>query len=181
MNNKKQKGVIFLSKNRLAIQIFFGLLIFVIVSLFELSLWWLVLFGTLTGILFGKVFCRWMCPVGIIMELIIKITPNDSFRNIYQYHKIGCPIAWITGLLNKFSLYKIQIDTNTCTNCGLCDKACYMPSLEKQRFSLHLTKKENPGLNYSCSKCMKCVEYCPNGSLTYKPDFKLKYKTMFNK
>ena len=169
MINNKQKSITFLAKNRLPIQIFFGLAVFVIISLYELSLWWLVAFGTLTGIIFGKVFWRWMCPVGIVMEFIIKITPDDSFKNIYQYHKVGCPIAWISGLLNKISFFKIQLDTNTCTNCGLCDKACYMPSLDKQKFSLYLTKKEDPALNFSCSKCMKCVEQCPNGSLSFKP------------
>jgi NAD-dependent dihydropyrimidine dehydrogenase PreA subunit len=26
----------------------------------------------------------------------------------------------------------------------------------------------NPGDSYTCSKCLKCVEVCPNGSLTFK-------------
>ena len=130
--------------------------------------------GSAIGIIWGKVFCRWMCPMGIMMELIMKISPNESFRGMYQYHKIGCPIAWISGLLNKVSFYKIQLNTETCKSCGLCDKACYMPTIEKEKFSLYITNKVNPAVNFSCSKCLQCVAACPNGSLSYKTASSLK-------
>jgi polyferredoxin len=141
----------------------------VVISYYHISLWWLLAAGTLLGIIWGKVFCRWMCPIGIMMEFIMKMGADDSLRNMYQYHKAGCPIAWISGLLNKISLFKITVDPDTCKNCGLCDKACYMPSIDQQKFSLYKPNRKNPALNYSCSKCLKCVENCPNGSLTFKP------------
>lgn len=139
------------------------------ISHFQVSLWWILGIGSLAGIIWGKVFCRWMCPMGIMMEFMMKMSPNDSLRNMYQYHKLGCPIAWISGLLNKVSLFKITLNEDTCKSCGLCDKACYMPSIDKQKFSLYKTEKANPAIQFSCSKCLKCVEQCPNGSLSYKP------------
>ena len=160
-----------LSSKRRVIQIVLGLATNVLVSYFQFSLWWVIGFGSLIGIIWGKVFCRWMCPIGIVMELMIKISPDDSLKNMYQYHKIGCPIAWISGWLNKFSFYKIQLNAETCTSCGKCDKACYMPSLDNQKFSLYKPKKVNPAENFSCSKCLSCVTSCPNGSLRFKPGF----------
>jgi len=168
-NNNRNTIIKILSDKRWIIQLILGIITYTLVSVFQLSLWWLLAFGTLTGIIWGKVFCRWICPIGIVMELIMKISPNDSLKNMYQYHKIGCPIAWISGWLNKFSLYKINLNIDTCSSCGLCDKACYLTTINKQKFSLYKPQKTNPAENFSCSKCLKCVEQCPNGSLSFKP------------
>lgn len=166
--SKKQKAVTFLADNRKIIQVLFGVSIYLAISYFHLSIWWVAGFGSAIGIVWGKVFCRWMCPMGIMMEFMMKLSPNDSLRNMYQYHKIGCPIAWLSGLLNKVSFYKIQLNKDSCKDCGLCDKACYMPSLDKQKFSLHKPGMTNPSENFSCSKCLQCVTECPNGSLSFR-------------
>ncbi len=131
MSRRKKSVAAIFSKHRLPIQIVMGVLTYAIISFLNISLWWVVAFGSFIGIVWGKVFCRWMCPMGIMMEMMMKLSPDDSFKNMYQYHKIGCPIAWISGWLNKVSLYKIDVNYDTCKNCGLCDKACYMPSLDK--------------------------------------------------
>jgi hypothetical protein len=80
------------------------------------------------------------------MELMMGMGgKNSSFIQIYQYHKLGCPIAWISGALNRFSLFRITLNKDTCLSCGKCDTACYMPVLEKKRFSLYKTSFEKPG------------------------------------
>ena len=171
MNKRKGKDKLIgmLAKNRPYIQIGFGIVIYMIVSFYQISLWWVVGFGSVIGIIWGKVFCRWMCPIGIMMEFMMKISPDDSLKNMYQYHKIGCPIAWISGFLNKVSFYRIRVNHDTCKDCGLCDDVCYMPAIENQKFSLYKPGMVNPGDDYSCSKCLLCVAKCPNGSLSYKP------------
>ncbi len=158
------------SKKRTYIHIALGIITYYLISYFHISLWWVVGVGSATGIIFGKIFCRWVCPLGIMMEFMMKMNPNDSLKNMYQYHKLGCPIAWISGLLNKISLFKIKLNHNTCKSCGACDKACYMPTIDSERFSLYKKDKTNPATAYSCSKCLKCVSACPNGSLTFKVD-----------
>ncbi|MDA3894119.1 MAG: 4Fe-4S binding protein [Salinivirgaceae bacterium] len=165
---KKPTFIKHLAKKRALIQAIVGISLYLIINYFNISLWWVLGFGSAIGIIWGKVFCRWMCPLGIMMELLMKISPNDALKGMYQYHKIGCPIAWISGLLNKVSFYKIQFNADTCKNCGICDSACYMPTLDKQKFSLYKPNMVNPAENYSCSKCLQCVAECPNGSLTYK-------------
>ncbi len=161
----------FLSENRIYILIVLGIMSYLLISRFQISLWWVFGFGSFLGIVWGKVFCRWICPIGLMMELMMKLSPDDAFKNMYQYHKIGCPIAWISGFLNKISFYKIQLNTESCKNCGLCDDACYMPKIDNQKFSLYQPEKINLAENYSCSKCLGCVAVCPNESLSYKPSF----------
>ena len=158
-----KKGIV---SNRRWIQAFIGGLLLVLVIYFKVSLLYILILGVLAGIVFGKVFCRWMCPLGFIMELMLGSDSNEKNQQLYNYHKLGCPIAWISGFLNRFSLFKIKRDASKCTDCGICDKTCYISSLNKD-YSIYKDSKKNPALNYSCSKCLACVDKCPTKSLKY--------------
>jgi polyferredoxin len=145
-----------------------GVSLYLAVSYYHVSLWWILLSGVLLGAVFGKVFCRWVCPMGLTMELLMNMSPGGKIRQMYQYHKIGCPIAWISGWLNKISVFKIKLNAETCKTCGRCDKQCYIVAMEPAKYSLYRLYLEKPGTSYTCSKCLQCVASCPNGSLTYK-------------
>jgi polyferredoxin len=145
-----------------------GVLLYIAISQYHISLWYVLLAGVILGVVFGKVFCRWICPMGLIMEIMMSMSPDGKIRQMYQYHKIGCPIAWISGWLNKFSIFRIKLNAETCKNCGICDTQCYIVAMEPAKFSLYKPKMTTPGESYTCSKCLKCVASCPNGSLTYK-------------
>ena len=157
----------FVSKRVLILSVI-GVFVYVLVSLFHISLWYILLFGIITGVIFGKVFCRWGCPMGLIMELIMSLNKDGKLKSMYMYHKMGCPIAWISGWLNRYSFFKIKLNADSCKNCGMCDKECYIVAMEPVKYSLYKTKMSNPGDSYTCSKCLKCVISCPNGSLKYK-------------
>ena len=123
--------------------------------------------GIILGALLGKVFCKWMCPIGLMMEFMTKNMSSEQTKvQMYNYYKLGCPVAWIQGFLNKFSLFKIRRNKSTCTSCGLCDKACYISSINPE-MSLYKTDKKDSSTAYSCSKCMACVTACPNNSLDF--------------
>ena len=158
----------FIINHRKKFHILFGITLYVGISYFKIPLSQVLILGAFIGIIFGKVFCRWMCPIGIFMEFMMSMNPNENFKSMYQYHKLGCPIAWIGGFLNKFSIFKINHKKDTCTNCGVCDTSCYLAKLEPQKFSLYKPGFSKPGDDYKCSKCLACVEKCPNGSLDFK-------------
>jgi polyferredoxin len=156
-----------ISKRRI-IQALIGGLLIVLYFYFKVPLTYILVVGVLSGVIFGKVFCRWMCPLGFIMELMLgSIDSGSKQLQLYNYHKFGCPIAWISGFLNRFSLFKIKRDTKLCIDCGICDKECYIATLN-QKFSLYKKDKKNPAQHYSCSKCLSCVDKCPTKSLRYK-------------
>lgn len=145
-----------------------GVSLYLAVSFYQISLWFVLLAGVILGVVFGKVFCRWVCPMGLIMELLMSMSPDGKIRQMYQYHKLGCPIAWISGLLNKVSFFKIKFNSESCSSCGICDKKCYIVSMEPSKFSLYKPSKELPATSYACSKCLECVVACPNDSLKYR-------------
>jgi polyferredoxin len=160
----------FLADRRRWIQGIVALAVYAAMSFLGISIWWILGTGILTGVIFGKVFCRWACPIGFMMEIVTGLGGvNGKFQGMYQYHKLGCPIAWVSGALNKFSLFRVHIDESSCSKCGLCDKACYLSTLEPAQFSLFRKNKERPADAYACSKCLACVSACPTGSLSYTP------------
>lgn len=145
-----------------------GVLTYIAVSKYHISLWYILLAGVALGVIFGKVFCRWVCPMGLMMEILMSFAGDGKIRQMYQYHKMGCPIAWISGVLNRYSIFKIKLQSESCKTCGLCDKQCYIVAMEPKKYSLYKPAFDRPGQSYTCSKCLKCVASCPNGSLTYK-------------
>lgn len=155
-------------RNRRVIQALAAAIVYYVVFVLGFSLLYTVLIAGALGIVFGKTFCRWMCPMGALMELMTKGLSGDAKKQqLYNYHKLGCPIAWIQGLLNRFSFFKIKREADSCTDCGLCDKACYIATLNKE-FSLHKPNKQDPSTAYNCSKCLSCVDDCPTGALAVK-------------
>ena len=95
---------------RFAILAVSGATIYYVLTQYHISLWWLLLAGVISGLIFGKVFCRWVCPMGLIMEIMMSMNKDGKIKQMYQYHKLGCPIAWFSGWLNKFSLFKIKLN-----------------------------------------------------------------------
>jgi len=158
----------FLVNSRIIILSVLGVSLYLAISEYHISLWYILAAGTIMGVIFGKVFCRWVCPMGLIMEMLMGLSPDGKIRQMYQYHKVGCPIAWISGFLNKYSIFRIKLNEDTCKNCGICDKKCYIVAMEPTKYSLYKPLLEKPGSSYTCSKCLECVASCPNGSLTYK-------------
>lgn len=154
-----------INKRRI-VQALFAIAIYAAISRGYLPLLYVIAGGATLGLIFGKVFCRWMCPVGFIIELMFKLRGNDAQR-MYNYHKLGCPIAWVSGLLNRSSLFTIEHDAKSCIDCGICDKTCYITSLN-ENYSLFKFGKKSPVDAFSCSRCLDCVAACPKGSLSYR-------------
>ncbi len=151
---------------RSAVQAFFAALVYFVVVYYPSGLWYVFLGAIVLGAVFGKIFCKWMCPVGLIKSLLSRNMSEDQAKlHMYNYYKVGCPISWVQGLLNKVSLFKIRKD-ETCTECGLCDKVCYISTFDKEK-SIYHSNKERAQEAFNCSKCLACVEACPKNSLKF--------------
>ena len=131
----------------------------------HINLLYIMIAGSIMGLFGGKLFCRWFCPMGLIMEKMMPSDAGGKAAHLYQYYKLGCPIAWASGLANRISLFRISRDRQTCVDCGACDRACYIASLKPEQ-SLYRADAHDASRTYNCSKCLACVQACPKKSLS---------------
>ncbi len=86
-----------------------------------------ILLGTLAGCMFiPRFFCKLLCPSGAIY-----------------------------GLLNKVSLYHLNVDKEQCVRCGKCAKICPM--------DVDPTKTPN---SCECIRCGNCASQCPTKAIS---------------
>lgn len=86
--------------------------------------------------------------------LILAVILVSSMVIYRPFCKYICPLGALYSLFNKVSFLKIHVDSENCTSCGLCRKACDM--------GVDVTK--NPD-SAECIRCGKCVSACPRNVL----------------
>jgi len=124
-----------------------------------------ILFGTLCG---GTVFLvRFIDPYSVFsralsmsafgLGFLLCLTVLVFFKKRFFCLNI-CPVGAVLGVISRFSLFKMHIDTNLCKMCGLCAKSCPMGSIDFKNKTID---------NETCIKCFKCLSDCPHGALYY--------------
>ena len=78
------------------------------------------------------------------------------------YCNTVCPVGTLLGFFSKFSIFKIIIDPETCTSCGLCDRVCKASCMNFAE----------PEVDFSrCVACFNCLKVCPASAVKYKVSF----------
>lgn len=118
-------------------------------------------------------FCKWICPAGTLEGGFPLLLKNESLRSVAGFlfgwktailiviliasvfiHrffcKYLCPLGAFYALFNKFSLYRLNVDKEKCTDCKKCESICPM--------NVEITKNINSA---ECIRCGKCKAACP--------------------
>jgi len=157
-----------------------------------------LLFGSITvlGLLdpysnFGRIFSDLFRPVylagnNMLSELLIKMkiysmSPED-FSHVHLatllypifilaliiwlavkwgrlYCNSVCPVGTFLGLLSGFSLFKINIDKQSCTKCAKCAFVCKSQCINLKDQSVDFSR---------CVGCFDCLSSCESNSISYK-------------
>ncbi len=128
---------VYLAGNNLLSFIFtsFGNYAFYIVDIFVSSVFSLIVAAVtflVAGFLawkYGRTFCNTICPVGTVL-----------------------------GVLSRFSFFKIRINAEKCTSCGICAAKCKASCIDFKG------KKVD---NSRCVDCFNCVGSCKFNALSY--------------
>lgn len=122
-------------------------------------------------------FCEFICPAGTLEGGIPLLSTHSELRqtighifsikitililillgtlSVYRFFcKTLCPLGAIYGLLNKISLYHLEIDKTLCVNCGKCSKVCQMD----------VDPVKTPD-SMECIRCGACAAACPVNAL----------------
>ncbi|MBP3737841.1 MAG: 4Fe-4S binding protein [Muribaculaceae bacterium] len=97
-------------------------------------------------------------PTFIIALVTFVAIAVLAWRGGRTYCNTICPVGTVLGYLSKFSLLKIQFDTDKCKNCSLCTKNCKASCIDYKSHTVDYTR---------CVACGNCLESCKFGALSY--------------
>jgi ferredoxin-type protein NapH len=123
------------------------------------------------------VFCKYVCPAGTLEGGIPILLHNETLRSavgflfswkmgillavvlasvlLYRpFCKYLCPLGAAYGLLNRCSLYRMEVDPGVCTGCGACSRRCKM--------GVDVTGNIN---SPECIRCGACQSVCRAGAI----------------
>lgn len=72
-----------------------------------------------------------------------------------------CPVGTMLGLLARFSWFRVQIQQEKCTGCGVCEKSCKASCIDAKTGQIDHSR---------CVVCFDCVERCPQGVIEYRSE-----------
>ncbi|MDD5747473.1 MAG: 4Fe-4S binding protein [Actinomycetota bacterium] len=65
-----------------------------------------------------------------------------------------CPLGAALSLFNPISLYRMEVKSERCTNCGKCKNVCPV--------GVDVTLEPN---SHECIRCLTCKKECPTGAI----------------
>lgn len=97
----------------------------------------------------------------ILMITTAAILVSFVFEENF-WHRI-CPHGTVLSLSNKPAKFKMNIDPDKCTGCGLCEKAC-----PNNTISTVEDTKIREIENKECLVCFECQHVCPVDAISYE-------------
>ncbi len=73
-----------------------------------------------------------------------------------------CPVGTLLGLFSRFSIFKIQMDEEACTSCGLCAVVCKARCIDVKKKRIDFSR---------CIACYNCFKACPEEGIGYRLAF----------
>ena len=122
-------------------------------------------------------FCQFICPAGTLEGGIPLLLTHPELRSalgglfslkvlilagtlvgcvlVYRFFcKVLCPLGAIYGLLNKISIYHLEIDPHKCIHCSKCAQICKMD----------VNPQKTPNSS-ECIRCGQCSTVCPTHAI----------------
>ncbi|MCM1164368.1 MAG: 4Fe-4S dicluster domain-containing protein [Muribaculaceae bacterium] len=96
---------------------------------------------------------------GITVALILmSIIGYLAARNGRTFCNSICPVGTSLGFISKYSVFRIDINTDKCIECRKCEHVCKASCID---LSSHVVDSSR------CVACFDCLPVCPNDAIHY--------------
>ena len=100
--------------------------------------------------------------LSILLTVIIAL--GGAFIIYRPFCQLICPFGFISWIAERFSIFRIRIDKDKCTQCGACIKVCPLEAAKGR-----VAENKLPA---DCFSCARCLNVCPVDVIQYKSVFK---------
>ncbi|HID48104.1 MAG TPA: NapH/MauN family ferredoxin-type protein [Chromatiales bacterium] len=104
---------------------------------------------------------------GLALLWVALLLLFEIFYSRRAWCRYACPIGLTYGFVGATSPFKIQYNLASCFHEGECRKVCLVPHV-LDTVILGRARGENVDIGADCTRCGRCVDTCPTGSLTFK-------------
>ncbi|MDD2285616.1 MAG: 4Fe-4S binding protein, partial [Paludibacter sp.] len=94
--------------------------------------------------------------IALVTLVIISIM---AWQNGRIYCNTVCPVGTLLGFISKHALYQIRFDSENCTLCGRCARACKASCIDFKNMTVDASR---------CINCFNCIEECKEAGLKYR-------------
>jgi polyferredoxin len=124
-------------------------------------------------------FCAWLCPLRIFYDppavnttlewlsaiifvggglIFLVVGPFLTKKRLFC--SLICPLLPANAIFGQLSPFRVKVDRNKCTNCGMCEKVC-------ESFAITKDSLAEGKVHLECTKCGRCMDICPKGAIDY--------------
>ena len=111
---------------------------------------------------FGDSFGREVISVSWLSALVALVTivviGFFAWVGGRRYCTSFCPVGTLLGEVSRASLFKFEIDTAKCIDCGLCGRKCKAECIDTANHRIDPTR---------CVVCFDCIDACSQGAISY--------------
>lgn len=100
--------------------------------------------------------------LSILLTVIIAL--GGAFIIYRPFCQLICPFGFISWIAERFSIFRIRIDKDKCTQCGACIEVCPLEAAKGRVAGNRLPA--------DCFSCARCLNVCPVDAIQYKSVFR---------
>ena len=99
--------------------------------------------------------------LSILLTIIIAL--GGAFITYRPFCQLICPFGFISWVIEPFSIFRIRIDHEKCTQCGACVEKCPLEAAKG--------RVEGKKMPADCFSCARCLNVCPVDAIKYSSKF----------
>jgi ferredoxin len=95
----------------------------------------------------------------VLMPLVFTaVVTYMAYRHGRLFCNSLCPAGALLGLVSRFTLFRISIDHENCTECGACEKVCKAQCIDSPSKRIDFR---------ACVGCFNCIDSCPTEGIAF--------------
>jgi polyferredoxin/formate hydrogenlyase subunit 6/NADH:ubiquinone oxidoreductase subunit I len=107
----------------------------------------------------GSNYDAWNLTAFLVSAVILAALTVTAFFKGRLYCNTICPVGTLLGFVSRYSMFRVQIDPESCTHCRLCSMNCKSFCIDAEKPVID---------NSRCVVCFNCISKCAKGSIRYR-------------